>query len=135
MENILETLGNILQPQNTDIFTLSHNGNVIFKGTQDSCYMKLQKIQSNSATHAMRYEGYKINPFECTDSEATEILKDDPFADIQCELLEDKRGFFNEVLKVKVCSTGELKRANTKAMRYTSLTKGSIVYVSQSYIY
>ena len=43
-----------------EIFILSQNGKEIFQGTENQCYIKLQKIQSSSADWAMKYEGYKI---------------------------------------------------------------------------
>jgi hypothetical protein len=42
------------------IFVLSQDNKEIFQGTENECYIKLQKIQSFSADWAMKYEGYKI---------------------------------------------------------------------------
>jgi hypothetical protein len=98
--------------------------------------MKLQKMQSNSSVHAMRYEGWKIEKFECTEQQAKDILKNDPFFDIECELLEDMPSWNSfKHPKVKVIETGEIKSANKNAMKYITTSKGSIVKVAQSYLY
>ena len=41
-------------------FILSRNGAEVFKGTENECYIKLQRSQSQSADWAMKYEGWKI---------------------------------------------------------------------------
>lgn len=41
-------------------FILSHKGTEVFKGTENECYIKLQRSQSQSADWAMKYEGWKI---------------------------------------------------------------------------
>ncbi len=115
------------------IYQLTQDKNVMFEGTEDSCFMKLQRMQSNSATWAMRHEGWKITEKECTEAEAKEILKNDPFAPIECEILEDIKGL-NKWVKVKVLATGEVKEGNINAMCYTSLSVGSKVTVTQSYL-
>jgi hypothetical protein len=43
-------------------YVLTHNGEVIFKGTENNCYLKLQRSQSQSATWAMKYEGWDVQP-------------------------------------------------------------------------
>lgn len=43
-------------------FELTCNGDFVYRGTENDCYMKLQKVQSQSADWAMKYEGYKIEP-------------------------------------------------------------------------
>lgn len=39
---------------------ITHNGKEVFKGTQNQCYIVLQRSQSQSAQHAIRYEGWKV---------------------------------------------------------------------------
>ncbi len=41
-------------------FNLTHNGEVVFTGSEGDCYMKLQKSQSQSADWAIKYEGWKV---------------------------------------------------------------------------
>lgn len=43
-------------------FELSKHGEVKFTGTENECYFKLQKMQSQSADWAMKYEGWKVKP-------------------------------------------------------------------------
>lgn len=115
------------------IFKLTHNNTVIFKGTEEGCLMKLQKSQSNSANHAIKYEGWKVSKLDCTPEEEKEILKADPFHYVECEMLEDIKGL-NKYVKVKVLETGEIKEGNINAMLYTTRDKGSIVKIAQSYL-
>lgn len=44
------------------IFELTRKGEFIYSGSENNCYIKLQKIQSQSADWAMKYEGYQISP-------------------------------------------------------------------------
>lgn len=37
-------------------------GNEIFKGEINKCYMKLQRVQGQSFDYALKYGGYKIEP-------------------------------------------------------------------------
>ena len=41
-------------------FILSHQGVEVFKGTENECYFKLQRSQSQSADWAIKYEGWKV---------------------------------------------------------------------------
>tara|TARA_R110000772_G_C13296106_1_gene438437 strand:+ start:470 stop:805 length:336 start_codon:yes stop_codon:yes gene_type:complete len=41
-------------------FELKQNGNLIFTGTENECYFKLQRVQSQSADWAIKYEGYTV---------------------------------------------------------------------------
>jgi len=41
---------------------LKRKGTVIFTGNENECYFKLQRVQSQSADWAMRYESYTITP-------------------------------------------------------------------------
>lgn len=43
-------------------FKLTHKDELIFTGTENECYFKLQKTQSQSADWAMKYEGWKTTP-------------------------------------------------------------------------
>jgi len=43
-----------------NIYQLSQNGIVKFLGSENDCYMKLQRVQGQSADYAMKYSGYKI---------------------------------------------------------------------------
>lgn len=44
----------------TQLFELKHKGSLIFTGTENECYFKLQRVQSQSADWAMKHEGYTI---------------------------------------------------------------------------
>lgn len=44
------------------LFEVTKDGESKYKGTENDCYMKLQKFQSQSADWAMKYEGWKITP-------------------------------------------------------------------------
>ena len=39
---------------------LTHKGKEIFRGTENECYIKLQRSQSQSADWAIKYEGWKV---------------------------------------------------------------------------
>lgn len=41
-------------------YTLARDGKEIFTGTENECYIKLQKYQSMSFGWAMKHEGYTI---------------------------------------------------------------------------
>ncbi len=41
-------------------YVLKHKGNVIFKGTESECWIKLQRVQGQSADYALKYGGYTI---------------------------------------------------------------------------
>ncbi|AGO47450.1 hypothetical protein Phi19:3_gp046 [Cellulophaga phage phi19:3] len=41
-------------------YNLSQDGEIKFTGTENECYMQLQRKQSQSAHWAMKYEGWKI---------------------------------------------------------------------------
>ena len=46
-------------------FILTHEGIEVFRGTEEACYVKLQRSQSHSADWAMKYERWdvkEINP-------------------------------------------------------------------------
>jgi hypothetical protein len=45
-----------------EIFILSQDGKEIFQGTENQCYMKLQRTQGSSADWAMKYENWEIKP-------------------------------------------------------------------------
>jgi len=42
------------------MYQLKRDGKVIFEGTENDCYFKLQKIQPQSTRHVIRYEGYSV---------------------------------------------------------------------------
>lgn len=116
------------------IHELSQGGKSMFKGTHDSCLMKLQRLQHASADRALK-QGWKIEPIETTEAEAAEILKSDPYCYVGCLLEEDCTNFNGtKWVKVKVHATGEIKRANVNAMTFSGYVKGSIVHVMQSHL-
>lgn len=49
-----------------ELYNLIHDNEIIFTGTENQCYFKLQRYQSHSADWAMKYEGYKITKVETT---------------------------------------------------------------------
>lgn len=46
--------------ENSNIYILSRDSEEKFRGTENECYFKLQRLQSQSADWAMKYEGWKI---------------------------------------------------------------------------
>lgn len=42
------------------MYQLKKDNILKFEGTADECYMKLQKLQSQSAHHAIKYEGWSV---------------------------------------------------------------------------
>ncbi len=42
------------------MYQLTHNGKLVFEGTEFQCFLKLQSSQSASASWAMKYEGWKV---------------------------------------------------------------------------
>ena len=47
---------------NQTTFILSRDGVEKFRGTENDCYMKLQRLQSQSAEWAIKYEGWRVRP-------------------------------------------------------------------------
>lgn len=45
------------------LYTLIRKGIIQFIGTENECYITLQKSQSQSADWAMKYEGWSVQPF------------------------------------------------------------------------
>jgi len=45
-------------------YILTKNDSFICSGTENDCYLKLQRVQSQSADWAIKYEGYKVEPLE-----------------------------------------------------------------------
>ena len=50
------------ESEEKEIWELKHKGELIFEGSENECYFKLQKSQSQSADWAMKYEGWTIKP-------------------------------------------------------------------------
>lgn len=113
---------------------LTHYGKEIFKGTAESCFIKLLRSQSQSTMYAIAYDGWKIERIQCSESETEEILKSDPWYHIPCELLQDV-SLTSQYVKVKVISTGEIKKGDKNAMLYSDTTTGSLVKISQSFLF
>jgi hypothetical protein len=44
------------------MYQLTQHGKVLFEGSENECYIYLQRYQSQSADWAMKYEGYRIAP-------------------------------------------------------------------------
>jgi hypothetical protein len=58
-----------------DEYQLTHKGKIIFTGTENRCYMKLQNSQSQSADWAMKNDGWKV--------EQTGKQIDDPIIEVE----------------------------------------------------
>jgi len=43
---------------------LTKDGNEVFRGTENECYIKLLNSQSQSTEWAMKYEGWEIKPIQ-----------------------------------------------------------------------
>ncbi len=52
---------NWLQKTFEEQHDLRKDGKLVFRGTANECYMKLQESQSQSADWAMKYEGWTIS--------------------------------------------------------------------------
>jgi hypothetical protein len=61
------------------VYQLTHKGELIFQGTERSCYFKLQRTQSMSADWAIKYEGWKIVEKEVKEEEYNLIMSKDNF--------------------------------------------------------
>ena len=46
----------------SESYDLRRDGKLIFRGSVNDCYIKLQRVQSSSFDHAIKYEGYTISP-------------------------------------------------------------------------
>lgn len=66
-------------------FELKHNGELIFTGTENECYMKLQRVQSQSADWAMKYEGYTITAYTAKIKETSKKYYADQLANLLTE--------------------------------------------------
>jgi len=44
-----------------EVWELRQNGELKFTGSNNECYFKLQRLQGQSAHHAMKYEGWTID--------------------------------------------------------------------------
>ncbi len=53
---------NWLQKTFEEQYDLRRDGKLVFRGTANECYAKLQRSQSQSNDWAMKYEGWTINP-------------------------------------------------------------------------
>lgn len=51
-------------PTQEQPYELKRDGKLLFTGTENECYFKLQRIQGQSADWAVKYEGYTITPFK-----------------------------------------------------------------------
>ena len=43
------------------MYQLKRDNVVLYEGTENDCYFKLQKLQPQSADFALKYEGYAID--------------------------------------------------------------------------
>lgn len=46
---------------------VTQNNDLYFIGTEDECFIRLLRLQSNSTQWAIKYEGWKIEPFTVED--------------------------------------------------------------------
>ncbi len=54
-------LESLLTPENfSDIFILTKDAVILWIGTENECYTRLQKVQSQSADWAIKHEGYEV---------------------------------------------------------------------------
>ena len=44
------------------MFDLRKDGKLLFRGSEQECFIKLHQLQSASVDHAIKYEGYTISP-------------------------------------------------------------------------
>lgn len=73
------------------IFELKQHGKLIFEGTENECYYKLQRSQSQSADWAMKYEGWTVTPKSELIVRAFGPIPDERSKVILIELLESER--------------------------------------------
>lgn len=45
-----------------EMFDLRKDGKLVFRGSQNDCWIKLRNSVSTSWDHALKYEGWTINP-------------------------------------------------------------------------
>lgn len=115
------------------VFKLTHNGQTIYKGAENSCFIVLQKKQSQSAEWAIKHEGWKVEPLECSEIESVEILKADRYAEVEVKLLQAWVGMSNQNLKAEL--NGVPVVINTYAASpVTGTGVGDTVRVMQGYI-
>lgn len=56
----LEHINKLANLSKTKTFKLTQHGELKFKGSENECYYKLQRLQGQSANWAMKYEGWKV---------------------------------------------------------------------------
>lgn len=44
----------------SDTYQLLKDGKIVFEGTENECYFKLQRLQGHSADYATKYGGWKV---------------------------------------------------------------------------
>lgn len=59
------------------IYVLAQDGEVKYTGFENSCYFRLQAMQSQSANWAMKYGGWTVEPFMGSAEQALRHAKAD----------------------------------------------------------
>lgn len=114
------------------IYNLTHNAQTVFSGSEQGCFFELQKRQSHSADHAIKYEGWKVTGQEVSEEEGKQILAADRWSETRATLAED---FNHNRQWVKIIlADGTEAQGNRNAMRYSGTTKGSKVIIMQGFI-
>ena len=116
------------------IYELKRKGELLFQGAEeDSCFIKLQRIQSQSANWAMKHEGYTVTSKEVSEQEFWEVCKNDRYYHVSCILEEDLKP--NKYwLKVRTEKEGYPAMAEFNGIRFESRHKGGKVYVMNAYL-
>jgi len=102
---------------------LTHKGEVIFTGTEDQCWMKLQRVQPQSAHHATTYEGYKVEP--------TGNLMDDP--KIKVTVVKDVK--WTDTTILFEYRGKQFKIHKNAAYGYGTFNAGQTITVDSAYAY
>jgi hypothetical protein len=105
-------------------YKLIHKGDIVFTGTNNQCYVKLQRSQSQSADWAIKYDGWEVEPTgnEIDDPRITvTVAKDADWTDSR--ILFEYRGKQYLITKAAIYGVG------------SSFTKGETIEVNSEYAY
>lgn len=122
--------------QEEKIFELTQDGAVKFRGAENSCFHKLQRMQSQSSDWAMKYEGWTVREItaEVTEEEKATIIGADPFWPVVVTLVDPFTSYPNRYIKVRL-QDGTETTANTYAMcPQEGGASGTLAIVKRSYI-
>jgi len=116
------------------IYILTHDNTEQYKGSEDGCFIELQKRQPHSSSHALKFEGWKVTAHEVTAEEGNAILERDRYSKIIAELLEPLNFLTgNRWIKIKF-EDGTTGKGDRNAMNYSDSRPGAKVQIMRGYI-